>query len=181
MPISKSAQRTPDDRGEAAMTRRLLCVVSGLALLAASQAAQAAPDPDVYYKLTTQFRGTGSPLDVFNGGPKNNQVHLADDQNVTGQFWRFTPAGDGYFRLSSKFRGPDMCLDIAPETNKPELRACGDYSGQYWRLRRDNQFYRLTTQFRGPDMCLDVAPETNQPELRPCGAYTGQFWQLNPT
>jgi hypothetical protein len=139
------------------------------------------PDPNFYYKLSTQFRGTGMPMDVFNGGPKNNQARLDTDQNVTGQNWRFVPVGDGSYRLMTEFRGPGMCLDINPPTNQPELRACGNFTGQFWQIVPADNSIRLTTTFRGPNMCLDIDPATNQPELRPCGNYTGQFWMLART
>ena len=42
-----------------------------LALLPAPTSAQSI-DENFYYKLSTQFRGNGMKLDVFNGGPKNN-------------------------------------------------------------------------------------------------------------
>src|SRR5262245_16706175 len=69
-------------------------------------------DQNVYYKLSTQFRGNGMKLDVFNGGPKNNLTRLEPDQDVSGQFWRFVGNGEGSFRLSTLFRGNCMCLDI---------------------------------------------------------------------
>jgi hypothetical protein len=153
-------------------------VVAILALT--SPALAQAPNTNLTYKLSTQFRGTGMPLDVFNGGPKNNQARLDNDQDVTGQRWRLLPAENGSYRLTTEFRGPGMCLDINPPTNRPELRACGNYSGQFWQIVRSGNWMRLTTTFRGPDMCLDIDPDSNQPELRPCGDFTGQFWKLTP-
>ena len=152
-----------------------------LALLMAATASLAqSPDPNIYYKLSTQFRGTGMPMDGFNGGPKNNQARLDKDHKATGQNWRFVPAGNGSYRLTTEFRGPGMCLDINPPTNRPELRACGDFTGQFWQMVAAGNWVRLTTTFRGPGMCLDIDPASNQPELRPCGDYTGQFWMLAP-
>jgi hypothetical protein len=153
--------------------------LAGLVLATPSWAQS--PDSNVYYKLSTQFRGTGMPMDVFNGGAKNNQARLDNNQDVTGQYWRFVPAENGSYRLTTKFRGPNMCLDINPPTNRPELRACGNYTGQFWQLRPDGKWTRLTTTFRGANMCLDIDPGSNQPELRPCGNYTGQFWALSRT
>jgi len=138
-------------------------------------------DPVSYYKLSTQFRGTGMPMDVFNGGSRNNQARLDRDQNVSGQNWRFTPAGNGSWRLTTEFRGAQMCLDINPPTNRPELRPCGNYTGQFWQLVPAGNWVRLTTAFRGPGMCLDIDPDANQPELRPCGNFTGQFWRIAAT
>jgi len=154
----------------------------GLAFLGLVTPAQAqGPGSDFYYKLTTQFRGTGMPMDVFNGGARNNQAHLDDDQDVSGQNWRFVPAGDGSYRLSTEFRGPNMCLDVEPSTNRPELRRCGNFTGQFWQVVRAGNWVRLKTTFRGPNMCLDIDPDSNQPEFRPCGNFTGQFWKLTQT
>jgi hypothetical protein len=149
-------------------------------LLAPPSLAQS-PDTNFYYKLSTQFRGTGMPMDVFNGGPSNNQARLDKDQNVTGQNWRFVAAENGSYRLTTEFRGPGMCLDINPPTNRPELRACGNFTGQFWQIVPAGNWVRLTTTFRGPNTCLDIDPASNQPELRPCGDYTGRFWMLSRT
>jgi len=151
------------------------------ALAFAAPAVAQSPDPGSYYKLTTQFRGTGMPMDVFNGGPRNNQARLDRDQDVSGQNWRFIPTGDGSWRLTTEFRGSRMCLDINPPTNRPELRPCGNYTGQFWQIVREGGWVRFTTTFRGPDMCLDIDPDRNQPELRPCGNYSGQLWRLART
>jgi hypothetical protein len=42
---------------------------------------------DSTFRLTTLFRGPGMCLDVFNGGPDNNQPHLANCVNFSGQLW----------------------------------------------------------------------------------------------
>jgi hypothetical protein len=41
-------------------------------------------------RLTTKFRGPGMCLDIFNGGPNNNQPHLVSCANLSGQLWRLT-------------------------------------------------------------------------------------------
>jgi hypothetical protein len=41
-------------------------------------------------RLTTKFRGPGMCLDIFNGGPNNNQPHLANCANLSGQLWTLT-------------------------------------------------------------------------------------------
>ena len=51
-------------------------------------------DENFYYKLSTQFRGDGMKLDVFNGGPKNNRTRLEPDQDASGQFWKLVGNGD---------------------------------------------------------------------------------------
>ena len=162
---------------------RYLSVVAACGALLALPVSSFAQSPSAnsYYKLSTQFRGTGMPMDVFNGGAYDNQARLDKDQNVGGQYWRFVPAGQGSYNLTTAFRGPGMCLDINPPTNRPELRACGNYTGQFWQIVPAGSWVRLTTTFRGPGLCLDIDPASNQPELRSCGNYTGQFWKLTQT
>lgn len=152
------------------------------------QGVASGPDTGYYYRLTTQFRGDGMCLDVFNGGPMNNMTHLVQCANYSGQFWRFTgPDANGSYRLSTEFRGPGMCLDIfngGQYNNQPNLAACANLSGQLWNLRAEGDWYRLTTQFRGPDMCLDIfngGPQNNQPVLAKCANYSGQLWKLTRT
>ena len=99
-------------------------------------------DPSFYYKLSTQFRGQGMKLDVFNGGPKNNLTRLEPDQDVSGQFWRFVGNGDGTFRLSTLFRGSGMCLDIfngGANNNQPHLVNCTNFTGQLWMLTKTDK------------------------------------------
>jgi hypothetical protein len=144
-------------------------------------------DESFYYKLSTDFRGDGMKLDVFNGGPKNNLTRLQPDQDVSGQLWRLGGNGDGTFRLSTLFRGQNMCLDIfngGPNNNEPHLTRCGNFTGQFWKLKEDGGAVRLTTKFRGPRMCLDIfngGPNNNQPHLAPCGNFTGQLWTFTRT
>jgi hypothetical protein len=159
-----------------------------VACLSAPASAQSI-DQSFYYKLSTQFRGNGMKLDVFNGGPKNNLTRLESDQDVSGQFWRFVGNGDGTFRLSTLFRGPGMCLDIfngGANNNQPHLVNCANFSGQLWNIMvtEGGDLVRLTTKFRGPGMCLDIfngGPNDNQPHLVNCAKLSGQLWTLTKT
>ncbi len=80
-----------------------------------------------------------------------------------------------------------MCLDIfngGPNNNEPHLARCGNFTGQFWKLKEDGGAIRLTTTFRGPRMCLDIfngGPNNNQPHLAPCGNFTGQLWTFTRT
>ena len=166
---------------------RLISIIVGLlATVPSMAAAQSIPD-GFYYKLNTEFRGSGMKLDVINGGPKNNLTRLEPDQNVTGQFWRITKTDGGWYRLSTQFRGSKMCLDVfngGENDNQPHLTRCGDLTGQHWKISGDNHAFRLTTEFRGPDMCLDIfngGDDNNQPQLRQCSNVTGQAWTLTRT
>jgi hypothetical protein len=177
---------------EANMTRNILGMVIAVGVLVpwfvAPTAAQSI-DQNFYYKMSTQFRGPGMKLDVFNGGARNNMTHLEPDQDVSGQLWRFRGNADGTFRLSTSFRGPSMCLDIfngGPNNNQPHLAHCADLTGQLWlpSLPDTAGAVRLTTRFRGSDMCLDIfngGSNNNQPHLARCADLSGQLWMLTKT
>src|SRR5258705_9359536 len=140
--------------------RLLLAVAVLLASLLTPAAAQSV-DPSFYYKLSTQFRGNGMKLDVFNGGPKNNLMRLEPDQDVSGQFWRFVGNSDGTFRLSTLFRGPSMCLDIfngGAKNNQPHLHNSANFTGQLWNIMITGygDWSRMTTNFHLPGICLHM-------------------------
>jgi hypothetical protein len=60
---------------------RLLSAAAGLLAWLSTPTSAQSVDPSFYYKLSTQFRGDGMKLDVFNGGPKNNLTRLEPDQD----------------------------------------------------------------------------------------------------
>ena len=124
------------------MTMRLAPVIAVFLAWDPAPSSAQSMDQSFYYKLSTQFRGNGMKLDVFNGGPKNNLTRLESDQDVSGQFWRFVGNGDGTFRLSTLFRGPGMCLDIfngGANNNQPHLVNCAKLSGQLWTLTKTDK------------------------------------------
>ncbi len=82
----------------------------------------------------TKFRGDGECLEGNSGG---RAAFMDKCQNVTGQQWRVTPAGNGYVRLQNLMG--DNCL----EGNRSDLPGAGgaaymdtkqDVSGQLWKL-----------------------------------------------
>ena len=117
------------------IVRLLAALVTGFALVGGAQAAE--PDVGVYHRLSTEFRGADLPLDVFNGGAKNNRTHLSKSGDFSGQLWRLSPAGGGFYKLTTQFRGKDQCLDIyngGPNNNQPHLTGCANLTGQKWKL-----------------------------------------------
>jgi Ricin-type beta-trefoil lectin domain len=98
---------------------------------------------DGTFRLSTLFRGPGMCLDIFNGGANNNQPHLVNCGNFTGQFWNVMVSEDGdRVRLTTKFRGPGKCLDIfngGPNDNQPHLVNCAKLSGQLWTLTKTDK------------------------------------------
>ena len=122
---------------------RLLPAVAGLLAWLSTPASAQSVDPSFYYKLSTQFRGNGMKLDVFNGGANNNQPHLVKCGNFTGQFWNIMVSEDGdRVRLTTKFRGPGMCLDIfngGVNDNQPHVVSCANFTGQLWTLTKTDK------------------------------------------
>jgi Ricin-type beta-trefoil lectin domain len=165
----------------------LAFVLSGLLLSLPISSWAQTPDPNFYYRLSSQFRGSEMSLDVFNDGPKNNLTGLERLQDVSGQYWKFLPTGDGSYRLITMLRGTSMCLDIfngGPNDNQPHLAPCANVSGQFWNIRKEGSWVRFTTKFRGEGMCLDIfngGPNDNQPHLAPCANVSGQNWLLSQT
>ena len=71
------------------MTRDILSMVVTVGVLVTWFVAPASAqsiDQNFYYKMSTQFRGNGLKLDVFNGGARNNMTCLEQVQDVSGQF-----------------------------------------------------------------------------------------------
>ena len=53
-------------------SRPFIIAIAVLVAWLPSSALAQSVDQSFYYKLSTQFRGNGMKLDVFNGGPKNS-------------------------------------------------------------------------------------------------------------
>ena len=92
-------------------------------------------DPTKWYRLTTQFQGDGKSLDVINDANKD-KLTLAKTGNFSGQFWKFTPLGNGWHRVTSQFQGDAKSLDVINDgkNDKLTLAKTGNVSGQYWKI-----------------------------------------------
>ena len=86
--------------------------------------------PGTYY-VYSQFLGSNKRLDVY--GNDKTKPHLADAGNYSGQIWSVTPWGDGTYRLTNAYSGPDLHLDVYSNTKVPFL-GDGNHSGQHWTL-----------------------------------------------
>ncbi len=90
----------------------------------------------------------------------------------------------GYFKIVAQITGTPRCLDIINDgvnNRYTQMAACGDYSGQFWKIESSESGYaRLTTLWRGEAMCLDIVNDgTNDiPQLAACGNYSGQLWMI---
>ena len=83
---------------------------------------------------------------------------LGQTGNFSGQMWRMTPLGNGYFRLTNAFLGHGRPLDTySGGQNDPFMGTTGNHTGQYWKLTPlGNGTYRLTNHFLGAGRSLDT-------------------------
>jgi hypothetical protein len=74
-------------------------------------------------------------LDV---NPDDNMIVARDCADFSGQYWKIEGTLPGPLKLTTMFRGPDLCLDVIPEgaqENMIHLVACGNFTGQHWNFR----------------------------------------------
>lgn len=142
-------------------------------------------DPNGYYRLTTEWQGTGKSLDVINDGKNNDRLILANSEDVGGQFWKITPVGRGYYRLTTEWQGTAKSLDVVndgQDNNQVRLAKSGRFRGQFWKISDlGNGYYRLTTQWHGVGKSLDIVNDgvnNNQPILADTGNFPGQNWKI---
>ena len=125
------------------LTQATTVTVLLLSLAWATPAKAQWPDPNVYYKIvfTPATPGWGC-LDIQNSWRGNNLARPNRCADVSGQYWRFTPVGNGFFHITSLVRGTTlargrrMCLgpiDPTPYSNDG-LTRCANSSGQLWRI-----------------------------------------------
>ena len=164
------------------MKHDLLRLTGGIALLLGTAAMAEAAD---YKRLSTQWKGPNMPLDIINGGARNNFAQLAKKDDVSGQMWKITKADD-WLNLTTEFRGDKMCLDVengGNMNNFVKLERCENNSGQSWKITKagDGDYVRLTTEFRGAGMCLDIVnggARDGMAQLTKCSDVSGQLWRI---
>lgn len=136
-------------------------------------------DTNQWYRLTNMYLGTGFALETYSGA--TNDLFMGDSGNYSGQYWKFTPASDGYYFLTSMAFGDGRFLDTYGDTHEPFMAYDGGYSGQYWQLTpAGDGYFRLSNMFLGNGRSLDTYSDTYDPFMGDTGNYSGQFWQLTP-
>ena len=141
------------------------------------------PDPNVYYKIKSRW---GSCLDMR----RINRAKVGSCADVSREYWRFTPMGNGFFHLTTLAWGRGMCLDVGGADNTSILLTpCANSSGQLWRVIggpiasriSDPASVRLTTKLRGSGWCLRQG-HYNLAYLGSCqDKYERQSWYLRRT
>ena len=128
------------------------------------------------------WQGEGKSLDIIND-KNDNQLQLAKTGRYSGQYWKLTPMGNGYYRMTTMFQGDEKSLDVINDgkNNRIHLAKTGNYSGQFWKITpQGNGYYRLTTMWQGEGKSLDVINDgkNNRLHLAKTGNYSGQFFKL---
>ncbi len=175
-----------------------MLVIAGLALAAASGAQ--AQQPGVWYKLQTMFQAPEGKCFEGNRYASNSTLggaaFMDSCQNVSGQLWKFVPAGNGYFKMVTMFQEPEgKCFEGnrvgAGSTlgGAAFMDNCQNVSGQLWRvIPAQDGFVRLTTMFlEGENKCLEgnrFAPDAflnGAAFMDTCQNVSGQLWRLSPS
>lgn len=157
-------------------------IFAGVTALFSTLAQSQSIEPNVYYRLSSQWQGEGLSLDVVNDG-KNNQIQLAKTGEFSGQLWKFTPLPGGFYRITTQWQGEGKSLDVVNDgkNNRLQLADTGGYSGQAWKVTpQGNGYAKLTTQWLGDAKSLDVINDgrNNRLQLADSGDYSGQYWKL---
>lgn len=104
------------------------------------------PKPNRFYKLTTMFLEKENKClegnRVRKGSTLGGAAFMDNCQNVSGQFWKLVPAGNGYFRMKTQFlEKENKCLEgnrFAPSSTLKGaafMDNCQNVSGQLWKFK----------------------------------------------
>lgn len=108
---------------------------------------KATPTSDGYFKLNTQAsRSKNECLESGVNGPDvRNRVgaYMYPCKNESGQSWKATPVGNGYFKLTSQFREKENeCLEGNQKAGSKGgvafMDSCQNVSGQLWKIKAIN-------------------------------------------
>ncbi|KAF9701347.1 hypothetical protein EKO04_000310 [Ascochyta lentis] len=91
-----------------------------------------------------------------------------------------------WYRLKNSYQTSTHCLDVindkgADSTGLLQMAADGNYSGQYWQLKLndDKETYSMRTLFLGADRQLSVRSDKKTPVLDPINPLAkGQSWTI---
>ncbi|MDY6900426.1 MAG: carbohydrate-binding protein [Cyanobacteriota bacterium] len=157
------------------------------------------PKPNRFYKLTTMFLERENKClegnRVARGSTLGGAAFMDKCQNVSGQFWKLVPAGNGYFRMKTQFlEKKNKCLEGNKLSPRSTLKGaafmdnCQNVSGQLWKLvPAGNGYFRLKTMFlEKENKCLEgnrFAPSSTLKGaafMDNCQNVSGQLWKFKP-
>lgn len=136
-------------------------------------------NPELYYRLTTQWLG-----DLKSLSTDGKSIKLATtDESALSQYWKWTPTENGTFQLRNE-QFPGKVLDVINDgtNNQLTLTPFNSYAGQFWKLTANQagNFYRINSIWQGDGKSLDVVNDNSKDKiiLGPSGNFSGQFWKL---
>lgn len=149
-------------------------------------------DPNMWYKLSNNFLGADTALDIVNdrGSNSTGKLKMASfgERGHTGQHWQFRPHpdNDGTYKLCTWFLGTQKALDVyGDDKSQPHLADEGNYSGQKWnivpwmRCGTWDGTYKLWNMYGGDEMFLDTYSGSHAPFVG-VGDHTGKHWSITP-
>lgn len=93
---------------------------------------EAPPPHEGYFRLHTPATGDAKSLDVLNdNGFSSKEVRFYTTGDYSGQLWKRDPWGDGTYKLSNNFTGPNVHLDMLTNSYHPYLES-GKGSAPRW-------------------------------------------------
>ena len=148
--------------------------------------------PAGFFKLTTQAHNGKQCLEGNESGSKvmNGTAFMMNCSAATGQQWKVTPAGNGYFKLTNKFReSKQECLEGNNVGGKAKggaafMDKCQNVTGQMWKaVPIGNGYYKLTTKALDGTKCLEANSVGGKAMggssfMDKCQNVTGQAWKF---
>ena len=160
-----------------------LSITGVLALAAACLFATAsqAQTRDPYYRLTTEYLGANSALDVHQLPDGTWFGSLAVNGTGNGQNWYFIPLGDNWFRMTNQWNGMTACLDVDGD-GFTYMDHCGAQLGQRWRIQRNGNTVTITNGFLA-NTCLgvDMVSGIYVARATRCNNSAAQRWTFTST
>lgn len=155
------------------------------------------------FKLVNFRLGKAYQMELVNDANKD-KLTLADVKNLASQAWKIVSNGNGTYRISSLWIGPEKALEVSlpgdGKITELKLVATTKAANQMWTFSRvpkpqvtapvtkptqpsvisldPNSYYRLSTQWQGEAKVL--ALEGNTPKLKSRSDDRSQFWKLIP-
>ncbi|MBF0313120.1 MAG: hypothetical protein HQK52_06865 [Oligoflexia bacterium] len=115
-------------------------------------------------------------------------------QIVSGQAWYFLPMGNGLYKITNSFLGPqNKCLEgnannpLSSAQGAAFMAQCQNVTGQLWKIRPQggHGYFQLTTEFaESSQLCLEVAFLDSPPlaggpaRMTPCQNLAKHLWRL---
>ena len=137
-------------------------------------------DEDVYYRISTLWRGTNMSLDILKVEGFNTPL-LSNTENVDSQYWKIEMIEDDYYLITNKSLGEYKALNLEKDSHKlilsnivhsPTFLFAIKYLGK--------DLYRINIKFQGDKKSLGILndKDDNIPILHETGNFSDQMWKL---